>query len=196
LFSDQISGGLLAATDYSSSTSYFNAVYPLKQHETAIVRPKTLADLIESIIGGFYVEGGLEAGVCAIRALGAWPTLNDNNKKKYKNADRIENDQFTTSNGLSNIPLVNSLQVPSIQIKHKAFDPIVFPDDYPEPLKRVAMGLVDDFTSIKSDCKDSENILQVKILEKSFVKKRETSVASISNFEIIGLYYFSIATLD
>jgi hypothetical protein len=58
------------------------------------------------------------------------------------------------------------------------------------------MGLVDDFTSIKSDCKDSENILQVKILEKSFVKKRETSVASISNFEIIGLYYFSIATLD
>lgn len=39
------------------------------------MRAKALADLMEAIIGGFYVSGGVASGVWAVKALGAWPSL-------------------------------------------------------------------------------------------------------------------------
>jgi len=42
---------------------YFKEIYTYPQQEIAIVKSKALADLMEAIIGSFYVMGGVEAGV-------------------------------------------------------------------------------------------------------------------------------------
>eukprot|EP01038_Epipyxis_sp_PR26KG_P010334 gene10334-13884_t len=83
--------------------TYYKTKYPIPQHEQSMVKPKALADLIEAIIGGFYVEGGLESGVAAIKALGAWPLVH--------NEDEV----------------------------------MEFPENFPEPLKRIALGKADSF---------------------------------------------------
>ena len=60
---------------YPSGEAYFSAIYPVAQHEEVELKAKTLADMMESIIGGFYAMGGLAAGASVIKALGAWPKL-------------------------------------------------------------------------------------------------------------------------
>jgi hypothetical protein len=39
------------------------------------VKVKALADMIEALIGAFYTHGGVQGGVAAIMALGAWPGM-------------------------------------------------------------------------------------------------------------------------
>jgi dsRNA-specific ribonuclease len=39
------------------------------------VKAKILADLIEAIIGAFYLEGGINMAIDAMKALGVWPTF-------------------------------------------------------------------------------------------------------------------------
>lgn len=104
-------------------SSYFTPLYPLRQMEHAVVKPKALADLVEAIIGGFYVNGGLEAGVSAIKALGAWPKL-----PRRKAVNPVEKEERE--------PLIPKIDINSFQKQE-----LVFPAAYPEPLKKIALGV-------------------------------------------------------
>ena len=47
--------------------------FPVRHHERHMVMFKKLADMVESVIGAFYVDGGKEAGVLALKSFGLWP---------------------------------------------------------------------------------------------------------------------------
>jgi len=113
----------VAPTATCDVVEYFKDIYTNPQQENAIVKSKALADLMEAIIGSFFVMGGVEAGAGAIKALGAWPTLNTN---LVKNQPEV-------------VDLVAAF--PVIDIVSLEREELEFPVGYPEPLKRVALGL-------------------------------------------------------
>jgi len=49
--------------------------FPVRHHERHMVMFKKLADMVESVIGAFYVDGGKEAGVLALKSFGLWPDV-------------------------------------------------------------------------------------------------------------------------
>jgi endoribonuclease Dicer len=49
--------------------------YPVRHHERHMVMFKKLADMVESVIGAFYVDGGKEAGVLALKSFRLWPDV-------------------------------------------------------------------------------------------------------------------------
>lgn len=57
----------VAPTATCDVVEYFKEIYTHPQQENAIVKSKALADLMEAIIGGFFVMGGVEAGAGSLR---------------------------------------------------------------------------------------------------------------------------------
>lgn len=45
-----------------------------KRYIVSRVRRKVLADLVEAVIGSFYVDGGVDGGIAALKALDIWPS--------------------------------------------------------------------------------------------------------------------------
>jgi dsRNA-specific ribonuclease len=88
----------------------------------ASVKVKTLADLIESVIGAFYIQGGLSAAIGVIRAIGAWP--------------------------LDNVQLHE--QIPTKTVCR--YQPPDIPLDYPPELSRIACGLSMNISTKDYDC--------------------------------------------
>lgn len=60
------------------------------QQETVRVKYKTLADVVESLIGAFYVNGGLPAGIAVIDRMGLVPS-------KFMIPTNEENDDWLSS---------------------------------------------------------------------------------------------------
>jgi dsRNA-specific ribonuclease len=50
--------------------------HPQIRSEWVTVRAKILSDLVEAIIGAYFIQGGLKAASAAIQALGSWPVAN------------------------------------------------------------------------------------------------------------------------
>lgn len=49
--------------------------YPVRQHHRHVVMYKKLSDMVEAIIGAYYIDGGEAAAVATIKAFGIWPKL-------------------------------------------------------------------------------------------------------------------------
>jgi hypothetical protein len=47
--------------------------YPKKQHQRRTVLFKKLSDMVEAVIAAYYVHGGEEAGIAAVKAFNTWP---------------------------------------------------------------------------------------------------------------------------
>ena len=93
-----------------------------RQYCVAEVKVKAVSDLMEAIIGCFYVHGGMDAGVAAIKALMLWPTLENTN--------------------VSGKPIVaDSVSVEEMpKAEVVALAPPVIPEGYPPMLRRIAVG--------------------------------------------------------
>jgi dsRNA-specific ribonuclease len=48
------------------------------QHTTAAVKFKKIADMVEAIIGAYYLDGGVYGGIAAIKAFNIWPQKQEN----------------------------------------------------------------------------------------------------------------------
>ena len=84
---------------------------------TVTVKVKALADLVEALIGAFYMEGGVQGGVAAIMALGAWPGMirheagsepkmnGSNNVSRSGKSNITGSDGHTLSNSKGSSPL-------------------------------------------------------------------------------------------
>jgi dsRNA-specific ribonuclease len=192
--------------------SFYNNIFPVKQHGYAEVRPKVLADAMESIIGAFLIAGGITAGIAIIKAIGAWPTFeaasccsssavssllspsapvvvssSDNvllssancsskakpkamkveKKLEMKSLDLEESEVDTeeeivelmeateeTETGVDETQEKSKTVVDSFnlafQLEYNAKDEVLqFPDNYPEPLKKIVLGLKDNMLELQ-----------------------------------------------
>lgn len=120
---------------FSSVTEYFNhKFYPKPLFEVAFVKPKIIADMVEALIGAFYVAGGELGGIAAVRALGAWPQIEQSQVEPPSTT--VGNTNKSKSEGPKSNMARNRISLEFIE-RNENF---VFPPDYPLPLKRVALG--------------------------------------------------------
>lgn len=52
--------------------------YPVSQHHRHVIMYKKLSDMVESVIGAYYIDGGEAAAIATIKAFGIWPKLPPN----------------------------------------------------------------------------------------------------------------------
>jgi ERCC4-related helicase/dsRNA-specific ribonuclease len=157
---------------FQDAKSYFKNVFPIRQHQYAEVKPKVLADAMEAIIGAFYISGGLNAGIAIIKTIGAWPTFETLNKKKVKPAVElvepmheemmmeekmeVESPMVETSSS-SPPPDEYALQIKFLEMQEENDDSAIhFPENYPEPLKRIVLGLKNNLLEIQQLNETSE----------------------------------------
>jgi endoribonuclease Dicer len=93
------------------------------QHCKAVLKSKRLADLVESIIGAFFLSGGIDTATYVCKALGLWPKQNE---VPYDGLDKV-----------------NILSEQLIETVH-------FPPGYPPELSAIA-ELGDDDTFFTQD---------------------------------------------
>jgi endoribonuclease Dicer len=91
------------------------------------VKPKCLADMVEALIGVYYLHGGDLAGNMAIKALGCWPEL-----QRIKRATVDD----------SQVPVMTLTQVQEAALR-KAMLELVVPEDYPPFLAKIALRRID-----------------------------------------------------
>lgn len=106
----------------SSSYEYAMSSEAPRQYCVAEVKVKAVSDMMEAIIGCFYVHGGMDAGVAAIKALMLWPTLENTNMSGKPVA----------------VNAVSMEEMPKAEVV--APPPPVIPKGYPPMLRRIAIG--------------------------------------------------------
>jgi dsRNA-specific ribonuclease len=153
------------AAQHSSATSYYDALYPVPQFETVEVKSKALADVMEAIFGGFYVEGGLKSGVTAIKALGCWPVFDAESNYAASMRERTRHQKQHAQQLKWSV---------SMEIHHEVEEQVAFPEHFPEPLKRITQGVTIDLGGMAEGDSDEEEeeegeggVKQVRTIERT-----------------------------
>jgi dsRNA-specific ribonuclease len=210
---------------FDDIVSFYNNIFPVKQHGYAEVRPKVLADAMESIIGAFFIAGGITAGIAIIKAIGAWPTfeaaasstspissllssaapvvtassdcvllssakgLDDVKLKAMKVEKKIENKPMELEEGevdeqelvieltkegefveTSQETTLEKEKSPAdsfnlaFQLEYTSKEEVLqFPDNYPEPLRKIVLGLKDNILELQR-FEEEDNVLETTVV--------------------------------
>ena len=139
------------------------------QFYKARVKPKVLADLTEAIIGAFYIQGGRDTAMAAVKALGSWPEqLSPNTSFDDKNNAALEKHD----------------------IKEQNINHLLIPQKYPPFLARIANGYIKRpiFKEMDQDC---NGLLELPLSESvSFTPETVDSLE-----EILGYRFKSMEIL-
>ena len=165
---------------FSSSREYFHKLYyPNPLYEVAFVKPKIIADMVEALIGAFYVAGGELGGIAAVRALGAWPQIESSQGDQHNEQGGSSTANKQVEQGLSAKLSRNRISLEFVeQDEH-----LVFPPNYPKPLKRVALGALRRAEEEKEEGEEEEDIIS----ELDRLKSPEIYATEPNNNEAIEL---------
>eukprot|EP01034_Spumella_vulgaris_P022615 gene22615-28752_t len=170
------------AAEFPDAASYYEELYPVPQFETVEVKSKALADVMEAIFGGFYVEGGLKSGVTAIKALGCWPVFDAESNFKSSVRERTRHQKQQQQQLKWSV---------SMEIHHEAEEHVDFPEHFPEPLKRITQGITIDLGGMAEGDSDDEEEgeevdAHVKTVERTTTTTVTVTKASVKAGDVDG----------
>jgi dsRNA-specific ribonuclease len=151
---DECSESRLSEEEILLTIPHFRRIFPNHQYSSVFVKPKIIADMVEALIGAYYLAGGETAGIAAVKAFGAWPKFED-----------VENSSMPLSS-FGSVNLKLDYVEPALELS--------FPPDYPEPLRKVALGKQNYLTTVNDStpcsklvAEDKDNKKALKVLQNS-----------------------------
>jgi hypothetical protein len=110
------------------------------------VKVKALADLVEALIGAFYMHGGVQGGVAAIMALGAWPGMI---RQEAGSEPKMNGSNNVISPSAGESTLMSSDGNSGLNTKTHSSPQVTIPIGYSEDLRVEALGEVSPTTALK-----------------------------------------------
>jgi hypothetical protein len=110
------------------------------------VKVKALADLVEALIGAFYMQGGVQGGVAAIMALGAWPGMI---RQEAGSEPKMNGSNNVSSPSAGESTLMSSDGNSALNSKTHSSPQVTIPIGYSEDLRVKALGEVPPTTALR-----------------------------------------------